>query len=79
MDFTITFQSGDIVTYLLVAIAGVLLYSSRTFVDLFVRRLTCKVFKHDFEKKTIANMDYLHCARCQIIDHDFSRFRQKQE
>ena len=79
MNVNLTIQSGDLLAYIAIGILGVIIYSSRTFFDMLMRRITCFFFGHDEEKKTIANIDYLQCKRCYQISHNWTRYKEKEK
>lgn len=75
----LSIQTSDVGLFIILGVAGVIIYSTRTFFDVLMRRITCLAFDHDFKVVEITNDRILKCERCQKENLDFSRYDRSKE
>lgn len=75
----LSIQTDNIVIYVIIGFLAVIIYSSRTFFDVLIRRITCQTFGHDFEGRMITNINFIQCRRCSQISHDYNKIKPKKE
>lgn len=75
----LSIQTSDIWLFIILGFAGVIIYSTKTFFDVLVKRITCKIFDHDFKEAMITGISFMKCQRCQKDSLDYSRYTKAEE
>ncbi|MHA2243874.1 MAG: hypothetical protein ACXADY_02805 [Candidatus Hodarchaeales archaeon] len=63
----VTIQTSDVWIFIILGVVGVIIYSSKTFFDVLVKKVTCQIFGHDFESFKFGSAALLKCERCGEI------------
>lgn len=74
----LSIQTSDVLLFIILGFAGVIIYSTKTFFDVLIKRITCRVFDHDFKIVTTTSDNFLKCQRCKKESLDFTRYRPKE-
>ncbi|PWI48991.1 hypothetical protein CEE45_03490 [Candidatus Heimdallarchaeota archaeon B3_Heim] len=60
----ISIQTSDVWLFIILGFVGVIIYSTKTFFDVLVKKVTCLIFGHYYNSLKFGASIILKCERC---------------